>query len=136
MGADYSIVREHRLVHMTLAGRLTDSDLLAVQARMRSDRLFRPDYCQVVDATGLSEVAVTLEGLCATAAGTVFGTGSRRAMVAPSDVAYAMGRMYKKLRGDSPDRLEVFKEWAEAVAWLDLSGWTAPEPALAPSPQT
>ena len=135
MGADYSIVREQRLVHMTLAGRVTDSDLLAVQTRLRGDHRFQPDFRQFVDATALAEVAVTPEGLCAVAACSAFGAGARRAMVAPSDVAYAMGRMYQRLREGSPDRVEVFKEWSEALEWLGLAGWSSagrssPQPVL------
>jgi hypothetical protein len=121
MGADYSIVSEQRLVHMTLAGRLTDADLMAVQARLRDDDRFHPDYRQLVDATALSEIAVTPEGLCAVAACAAWGAGSRRVMVAPLEVAYAMGRMYQKLRDGGEDRVEVFTDWSEALAWLGLS---------------
>lgn len=133
MGADYSIVSEQRLVHMTLAGRLTDADLLAVQARMRDDERFQPDYRQLVDATALSEVAVTPEGLCAVAACAAWGAGSRRVMVAPLEVAYAMGRMYQKLREGGEDRVAVFTDWSEALAWLGLSG-AAPAPVGLASP--
>jgi len=132
MGADYSIVSEQRLVHMTLAGRLTDADLMAVQARLRADDRFQPDYRQLVDATALSEVAVTPEGLCAAAACAAWGAGSRRVMVAPLDVAYAMGRMYQKLREGGEDSVAVFTDWSEALAWLGLSG-ASPAPAGFPS---
>jgi hypothetical protein len=135
MSATCSIVREQGLVHLTLEGRLTDADLLAVQARMRGDEGFRPDFRQIVDATSLSEVAVTPEGLCAVAACAAWGAGSRRAMVAPSDVARAMGRMYQKLREGGPDRVAVFTDLGEALAWLGLPALPSPadSPALSGS---
>lgn len=119
MGADYRIDAELRLVRMTFAGRLTDADLLAVQARLRRDPSFRPDFHALADATEVTEMAVTTQGLCGAAAGTPFGRGSRRAVVAPAaGVTHAVMSTYKRFRESGPEETEIFRDQDAALAWL------------------
>jgi hypothetical protein len=67
-----------------------------------------------VEATSLREAATTFRGLDTT----VFET--RVAILATSDVAFGLARMYQSFRGDSTVEFEVFRDRAAALEWLGL----------------
>lgn len=46
------------------------------------------------------------------------GYATRLAIVAPSDLGYGLGRMYEMMRAGAPEEIGVFRDVAEALAWL------------------
>ncbi len=42
------------------------------------------------------------------------------AIVAPADLTFGLSRMYKLLTGDTYPTLAVFREWDEAIRWLEI----------------
>ena len=125
MPACYVIDVAHRIVISQALGRLTDSDLWQHQQRLRQDPMFDPTFCQLWDCTGVTAVAVTGEGLRQLATVSVFQPGTPRAIVAPNDAMYGLARMFQTLRGFQGEQIAVFRELADAHAWLEVAHLSA-----------
>jgi len=108
----------------TFTGEITDEHLVGTYA----DLVQAPDYDaeadELVDLRGVTSLGVTTKGLRQLMG--LFseldklGIKSRLAIVAPGDAVYGVARMYQMLRGDDvPEEITVFRDFAEATAWLD-----------------
>jgi hypothetical protein len=117
--ADYRIDPEARRIHTRLAGRLTDAELAGMEARLRADPAYAADHDHLIDATGVTELAVTGAGLRHIVAVTPNGTGcaGRRVIVASADAVYGLARMFQGLR-DAPEGMAVVRTLAEAHVLL------------------
>ncbi len=83
---------------------------------------FVPNYRQIFDLRGVTDLELTSTDLRERVANDVFGGGSRRALVASSDLVFGMARMYQLLAADeNTDEIRVFREMSDAVRWLDLA---------------
>lgn len=108
----------------TFTGEISDEHLLGTYA----DLVQSPDYDKeaddLVDLSGVTSLGVTTKGLRQLMG--LFSEldelniKSRLAIVAPGDAVYGVARMYQMLRGDDvPEEITVFRDLAEATAWLD-----------------
>ena len=103
-------------IMVTLEGVVTDADLLIGQRQMHSDELFRGSYPRLVDATNVTRLAVTAETVRSIAKYAVAHGLSRAALVADSDVTYAIMRMYEGYAYGAD--CYVSRNMHEALAWL------------------
>jgi hypothetical protein len=137
MPIDYHIDHARRLVVARGRGIFTDSDIFSYQREVWS----RPEvagYDELVDMTEVEEIAAPvpagprLQQLAAEAAAQDLPENTGRlAIVAPSQVAFGLGRVYQTYRGldaRSRKRVEVFRTLAEALSFLGIESLEAPSP--------
>jgi hypothetical protein len=109
------------VVHTALNGRVTDAEILAYyQSPIFQDHT--GPWIELVDALGMTDMEITSQGLRQLAQ--VVGirrdilAGGRVAMVAGSDAAFGMFRMWELQREALPYEVRVFRELEKAAAWL------------------
>jgi hypothetical protein len=123
------------VVHTVLSGRVTDAEILAYyQGPIFQDHT--GTWIELVDALGMTDMAITSQGLWKLAQ--MVGirrdilAGGRVAMVAGSDAAFGMFRMWELQRESLPYEVKVFRDLEKAAAWLH----TATPPASESSTST
>lgn len=106
-------------------GCIDEGILLAAYEHLVTAADFDPGLDDIVDLSGISSFAFSNQGLQLLvdrlAQLDPLGYRTRVAMVAPTDVAYGMGRMYEMLRettGSSTEEIRLFKKYDDAHAWL------------------
>ncbi len=125
MPLEHRIDRQRRIVFAAGHGEMTDEDLFRYQREVWSDPALA-GYDEVVDMSDVTSIPVAsgrrapeLAELAARMDAP--GASARFAIVAPSDFAYGMGRMYATYRGmqsGSTKQVEVFRSMPEALEWL------------------
>jgi hypothetical protein len=128
MPIEYTIDRERRVVFVKGRETLTDDDVFGYQREVWS----RPDvagYDELMDMTAVTQIALPsrdrVKDLARLSAAMDFAGPSRFAIVAPSDTAFGLGRMYKTLRemeSKGGREVGVFRTMAEALAYLSIEG--------------
>ena len=120
MPAKYRIDTERRVVFSTATGILSEDDITDHQARLRADPDFDGKLDQLWDFSGVTAVEVASATIRQLARARSFEAGVKRAVVAPSDVAFGMARMFQMLHEDAPEEMRVFRASAEARRWLGI----------------
>jgi hypothetical protein len=122
MPISYAVDAEHKIVVGTATDFLTDAELLDYGRRLRDDvstKLGRElfDVRGVTDGSGITSAGIRR---LATFWASLLGEekGDKLAILAPADAAFSLGRMYQLLREEGPDSIRVFRDEAEARAWL------------------
>ena len=133
MPASYRIDTELGIVFSFGTGTVTDEDLLNHQRSVSADPLFHPGLSQLVDGRGVTEVKATVHGIRALISGNPYGSGSKRAFVAPNDTIFGMARMFELGRVNAEDDFRVFRSMDPAREWLGLPPETAPEQGTPPA---
>ena len=129
MPIDFQVDHQRRIVFAWGRGTLTDQEVFGYQQEVWS----LPDvagYDELVDMTDVEQIALPastrVEDLARLAARMDSGSGeSRVAIVAPSDIAYGLGRMYQRLRElqvRSTRQVGVFRTLPEALRFLGIEG--------------
>jgi len=116
------IQKEQRLVITTGEGRLTLEDVKENQHRLLSDPDFDPGFNQLLDATAITEMAITVDEIKRAVSPKVFSPTSRRAFVVSSTFMYGMARMiqtYNELSQGST-AVTIFRDRASALEWLGV----------------
>jgi hypothetical protein len=124
MPIQYEIDHERRLVRARVSGVLTDDDIFGYQR----DAWSRPEvagYDELVDMSAVIRIALPsiqrMKDLARLSAEMdAHGHPSRFAIVAPGDIAFMLGRLYKVFRGlaSGTKRVGVFRTEAEADEFL------------------
>lgn len=125
MPIEYRIDRERRLVLAEGKGVLTHKDIMGYQREVWT----RPEvqgFDELVDMSGVEEIAETssvgVREIAEVAVAMDQPEGaSKFAIVAPGDLAFALGRMYESFREITPGskkEVAVFRTRQEAFAWL------------------
>jgi hypothetical protein len=124
MPIQYEIDHPRRLVRARVSGVLTDDEIFAYQREAWS----RPEvagYDEMVDMSAVERIAMPsidrMKELARLSSGMdARGRASRFAIVAPGDIAYMLGRLYKAIRGLSGGNRQVgvFRTESEADAFL------------------
>lgn len=120
MGMSYKIDQERRLVITRGWGELSTRELLDVISQILSDPRFDPDYRSLGDLRDVTSVSVDTMATAQVAAAPLFADGARRAIVATSDVAYGMARMFAAYSERAGYEVHIFREMAPAEEWLGL----------------
>ncbi len=139
MPIKYWIDHARRLVWAVGHGTLTDQDVFGYQGEVWA----RPDvagYSELIDMSAVGAIALPsaarvrdLAGLSAGMDGR--GHASKFAIVAPSDLAFGLGRMYATYRGleaGSKKQVGVFRSLGEAWAFLGVAAVPREEGNLSP----
>jgi hypothetical protein len=120
MPASYAIDTDRRLVVTRIWGAATEDEIFDHGQRLRNDPQFRPDFRQLVDISELTEVLVGSGMIREASRNQFFSPGVRRAIVANSEAAFGMARMYAIASEEAGQTIEVFRDRNEAEAWLEL----------------
>jgi hypothetical protein len=119
MPASYTIDTKRKLVVTRIWGAATEDEIFDHGQRLRNDPEFRPDFRQLVDMSELTEILVG-SGLIRNASRSqFFSPGVRRALVANSEAAFGMARMYAIASEETGQTIQVFRDMAAAEAWLN-----------------
>jgi hypothetical protein len=119
MPATHAVDPQRRLIIVTATGRLTGSDLFAVDGAMRSDPAACPDYHQILDYSRITEDCVTAAELRQLSdPPPFFRPTSRRAIVASGLLAYGNMRMFELLRNGAAGTFRFFQNYADAERWV------------------
>src|SRR3954452_23561768 len=96
MPASYHISPAIACIIVRLEGAVTDDDLIEGQRRMFSDSLFQGHYSRLVDATDVTEFAVSADTVRSVAKSAV-ERGLRKAALVSNhkDLVYGLMRMYQ-----------------------------------------
>ena len=123
MPVSFAIEKQRRLVTSTASGTVTYSEIAAHQVGLKNHPDFDPSFDQLIDGTGVTKVAVTVEEIRTIARQRIFGADSRQAFATSSDFAYGMARMFELYReaSGSGRPVRVFNSLEAAQEWLDLS---------------
>jgi hypothetical protein len=116
---NYRIDPERRLVLTRGWGELSTRELADVMRRIRLDPRFDPTYRSLGDLREVTTITVDTMATAQTAASPLFADGTRRAIVATSEVAFGMARMFASFSERSGQEVRVFRDISLAEAWLD-----------------
>jgi hypothetical protein len=127
MPIDYVIDHEHRIVRARVSGVMSDDDVFTYQSAVWS----RPDvlgYDELVDMSEVHHIALPSLGRIRDLANLSVQKDhperrSKFAIVAPGDVSYMMGRLYKAIRNATRGNtrtIGVFHSLPEALKFLGL----------------
>ena len=119
----YSISQQGSLITVTFSDDLTDHDYRAVAAELREIVRASPNANELVDLSAVRVFSASPETIWAYAREpAIFGSESRQAIVAPTDVTYGMSRMVQMLMEARRHNLRVFRDRERAMAWLNRTG--------------
>lgn len=117
----YRIDPSRALMLARAAGELTDACLLNHIARMRADPDYGPGLQQLYDFTPVTALQIGYETVRQVAnTPPDHGRPVRRALVASSDEAFGLARVFEIARGGTSGETRVFKRVEEAFAWLGV----------------
>jgi hypothetical protein len=121
MPASYRIDPERKLVVSLLTDPVTDADVYDHNERLRADPRFDPNFIQLADMSGVTEILVTTGVIVDTARDQFFNPGVPRAFVATEDASYGMARMFATHAELLGQTIKVFRDRKEAEEWLGIS---------------
>jgi hypothetical protein len=119
--ATYHIDRTRQLVLSRAWGVLSNEDLEDHYAWMTADPAFDPEFRQLADLREVTELALNSSNIARAATKPAFDAQARRAIVANSDIAFGLSRMYAIYAEGRGQTVEVFRTIEEAEAWLGLT---------------
>ena len=117
--ASYTIDTDRTLVVTRIWGAATEDEIFDHGQRLRNDPQFQPDFRQLVDMSELTEIRVGSGVIRDASRNQFFSPGVRRAVVANSDAAFGMARMYAIASENAGQTIEVFRDINPAKAWLE-----------------
>ncbi len=118
MPTSYTINAGEHMVRMRAWGVYSDAELRDYYRRVVADTRFRSAYRCLVNLAAVRVFALDCRVIADVAAWGVFDAGTRRAIVAPSDVAFGLSRMFSTHAAGAGQNVEVFRTEDEAEAWL------------------
>lgn len=130
-----SIIDSHRrLIYTRVSENLTYSDAAAHRVALAGDPCFDPTFSHVLDLRAVTRVVLAAEDVRELASHSALAAPAKQFIVAPSDVAFGISRMYGVYRDDHPEHehVSVCRTLAEACEGLGIEEL----PALVVSPGT
>lgn len=121
MPLSYWIAPESQLVVVRGRDTVTEQEALGLRYSLCTHPRFDPSFRELIDQRRVTGVQLSEEGLKRLATLNPYGSKSRRAVVAPDEAVYQIARRYQQSRPRSPDTLEVFQSWVDALGWLRLA---------------
>jgi hypothetical protein len=129
VNVEYQIDRTQGVIFTRCHGTLEAADMWSIADRLRSDPDFDVHQRQLIDLTemvGMTASFRAIRNFAENRNGDPFSGHSRRAVVAPRNLAYGLARMYEALReGKEQGKFRVFRTMAEARDWLGLQPQTS-----------
>jgi len=117
MPAWYTIDKQRRLVLSAASGVFSlAADALSHHEKLTNDPDFDPSFSQIADFTQVTRFELSADDIQLLAQNGLFSANSRRALVASSEVAFGLARMYGTLRELSGESgVHVFHTLDEAL---------------------
>ncbi len=119
MPASYRIDPHRRLVRVRVWGTVTNDDLRDHYHRLAADSRFEPTFRSIADLDAVTRFAVDPCVIAETASWSIFDVGTRRAIVAASDVALGLSRMFSLYAEGVGQNVRVFRTEPDALSWLN-----------------
>ena|SRR5215471_3230625 len=120
MQIEWKIDAAARVVTLQVNGSLGDQELLSLADELAKAPDVTSDFSLLVDLRQANGQAVTSTGVRALVRQPLLlSAASRRAIVVPSDLGFGMARMYEMLRGDQGGTTRVFRDYDEALRWVE-----------------
>lgn len=123
MPMSYVVDTERGLIRTRASGALEERDLVQYEAATEADARLCEEFDELIDAREVDVQGLSVEAIRRFSQ---FFVGARSAphrrrvaLVASSDLAFGLSRMFQTLRSDSKTDLRVFRELEPAEAWLD-----------------
>jgi len=116
------------LVFTRLVGPVSAAEVDEHNRNLAKDPQFNPRFRQLVDVTELTRLHDAGE-VRKSAEEHVFSPGVRRALVASSEAAFGMSRMFAIQSESAGQKIGVFRDMETAKAWLDETPWRSPRTA-------
>lgn len=116
------VYKERQLVVTTGQGRITLDEMMANQDRLLNDPDFDPAFNQLLDATAVTAMDITVDDIRCAVRRRLFSPTSRRAFAVSSTFIYGMARMlqiYNEL-SQGETRVSIFGDRASALKWLGI----------------
>lgn len=113
-------------------GAATDAEMQRSHRALYGAEAWRPGLNELVDLRGADLTSITLEGMRRLAdivARAMNGseTSFQTALLVSADLAFGMARLYQGHQDDDVGTVQVFRDEGEALDWLGLEAWPAPE---------
>jgi hypothetical protein len=118
MPIDYVIDAPRQTVQIICHGEVTAEEIVQHHQKILADPQFDPDFSALIDASDLGGFGVSWDLLNRLKYDDPFSGKSRRAVVAPGNFAFGLGRMYQGLRHDS--NFAVFRTLDGARKWIQF----------------
>jgi hypothetical protein len=118
----YVIDAKRRLVVTTAWGCVTFEEVKAHQNGLLSEPDFTPDFDQLLDATRLTTLDLSIDEAKTIARRPLFSRTSRRAWVSADPAIYGMGRLiaaYNEM-SNAASQIALFYDLPSALKWLGL----------------
>lgn len=131
MPIEFFVDAPRGVVFSKATGVFSAADAIRHRDRLSRDPGFRPEFKQLLDLLEVTQIKISGEEIRNLAQQTVLGPGAKRAIVVSSTNAFGLGRMfgsYREIYG--AEEIRVFRNKAEALAWLQLPVEPAPESFL------
>jgi len=120
MPVDHTIDADQEVVFTTLSGSVTFAEFARHLRALAADASFRPDMRELL----ISSEAVTDEfdvnQIISFKQSHVWGEGARRALVADSDLAFGVFRMFQMTAEGKHGEIGLFRDVTEARRWLGI----------------
>jgi hypothetical protein len=122
MPADFFIDVKQGVVFSRATGAFGRAEALDHMVRLLGHPDFSPEFNQLADFRGISEMTLSAADVEELSRRTVFSMHSRRAFVVSTDLQYGYSRMFGIFReiGGEPG-ITTFRDIGEALSWLSLA---------------
>jgi hypothetical protein len=122
MPCSYVVDKQKRLVLTTAWNRVTFAEAKHHQDQLKDDPSFDPDFNQLLDASAVTAIDMTVAEIKRLARRHIFSSTSRRAFVATSPDVFGVGRLMGAHleMGRAPLQIHIFYDLAAALEWLGL----------------
>jgi len=122
MPARHVVHVDERLVYTTVSGVVTFDEVLQQLASLRADPNFSPDFDEIVDMSGASDVRLGYDEFKRMDLLDPFSETSKQAIVIPTNPAvYGVTRMYHLIQNEDPT-IKIFRTEQEAREWVKNPG--------------
>lgn len=118
MPLSYLIDTPNRIVFSRAWGVLSDREIIAHAAALKSDPNFDRGLRQVGSFLAVNALLLTSAAIRAVAQDNPFPRDARRAFVVPSDEAYGLARMFALYLDADPKQFEIFRALEPAMEWV------------------
>lgn len=118
MPMSYTIDPQSRMVRCRAWGTLSNEDLRDHYQQLVADPEFTPGYCQLGDLSGVEALTADSATIAEVASRRVFDADARRAIIAPSDSAFGVSRMFAIYAERAGQDVRVFRGAHEAEQWV------------------
>jgi hypothetical protein len=113
---------QRRVVYSAFYGRVTDEEFLGHRTAIATDPDFNPNFSDILDFTAVTEVGVSERAVTAQAENpSIFSSSAMHIIVAPADVMFQLGKMFKQFSHPSRPNVFIVRTRAEAYRLLSQS---------------